>query len=355
MKTFAPASSQPAKHIFPSPFRDSKNSPATPLFSLAARNERGILLKRSVLLVAIVAALGWLLCGGAQAQNSIGSQDVAMSFGTSPGATTPSSPSAPPVDKRQFTLFKPTPEANLRDINAFYNGPYTVDAGHLQTETVTALYAYDHNTEAGADVKTSFLSFGSTTFRLGLLNNLDLGVTFAPHVQLRTVDLVTGVTKNQSGIGDLTLRSKLNFWGDDSGSTAFGLVAFLKVPTSPVGLGNGDFEGGIGLPLSVELPKGWWLGVTPEFHIDHDMIGSGYHLDFASTLFLWHQIAGNLSGYVESSNFINTKDGTPWISTVDVGITYVWGKHVQFDAGAFIGVTPAANDISPFLGISFRF
>ncbi len=309
-------------------------------------------------LVKLATTVGCLVCVVAGAQVPSSQPQVAMSFGTSSGNTTPATPAAPAaptVDKSQFTLFNPTPEANLRDINALYNGPYTVDAGHIQIECVPLLYAYDHNTEQSADFISNFHSYGSTTFRLGLLNHLDLGVTFAPHVELRTYDRLTGVTKTQSGVGDLTLRAKLNFWGDDAGSTAFGLVGFLKVPTSPMGLGNGAYEGGIGLPLALELPKGWWLGVTPEFHWDHDVSSSGYHFDFASTLFLWHQIAGNLSGYVESSNFISAESGGPWISTVDVGITYVWGKHVQLDAGAYIGVTPAANDISPFLGISFRF
>ncbi len=262
---------------------------------------------------------------------------------------------APTVDKSRFTLFNPTPKENLRDINALYNGPYTVDAGHLQIETVAALYAREHNTADGADVTTSFLSVGSTTLRLGLLNNLDLGLTVPPHVRVRTHDRTTGDTTTQSGMGDLTLRAKLNLWGNDGGSTAFGLVSFVKLPTNQDNLGNNHVEGGIGLPLSAELPWGWWLGVTPEFHCFHDASGDDYHLNFFSTVFLWHPIKGNLSGYIESANWVSTESGSPWISTLDVGVTYVWGRHVQFDLGAYIGVTRAANDISPFLGISYRF
>lgn len=262
---------------------------------------------------------------------------------------------APSGDKSRFTLFNPTPGENLRDINALYNGPYTVDAGHLQIEAVALLYAHEHNTAKGADVTTSLLSFGSTTLRLGLLNNLDLGLTVPPHIQVRTRDRATGTTTTQSGVGDLTVRAKLNLWGNDGGSTAFGLVSFVKLPTNQDNLGNNHVEGGIGLPLSAELPWGWWLGVTPEFHCFHDAGGHDYHLNFFSTVFLWHPIRGNLSGYVESANWVSTESGSPWISTLDVGVTYVWSRHVQLDLGAYIGVTRAANDISPFLGISYRF
>ena len=299
----------------------------------------------------LMLAVSGLLVLDVHAQIPDGSPQVAMSFNTSPSPAPGTS-----VDKSQFNLFKPTPKENLRDINALYNGPYTVDAGHFQTETVVGLYAYDHNTEKGADFASSFTTYGSTTFRLGLLNNVDLGVTVVPHAEYRSRDRITGAIFSQSGFGDLTLRAKWNFWGDDAGSTAFGLVGFLKVPTSPIGVGNGYYEGGIGLPLAVELPKGWWLGITPEFHIFHDVNGgNGYHLNFNSTFFLWHQIVGNLSGYIESSNWITSEHPSPWISTLDLGVTYVYGKHLQLDGGAYIGMTPAANDIAPFLGISFRF
>jgi len=274
-----------------------------------------------------------------------------MSFGTSPVASAPA-----PVDKSKYTLFNPTPQKDLRDINALYNGPYTVDAGHVQIEHVPVLYAYDHNAGSGGNTTATFLQLGATTFRLGLLNNLDLGATIAPRLEFRSHDRMTGVTTTQRGLGDLTLRTKLNFWGDDVGSTALGLVSFLKVPINQGGVGNPYFEGGMGLPLAVELPKGWWLGVTPELHIFHDINGgNGYHLDFFSTVFFWHKIYGNLSGYVESSNWASAEHGSAWISTVDVGLTYVWGVHLQLDAGAFIGASHAANDIAPFLGVSYRF
>jgi len=261
----------------------------------------------------------------------------------------------PPPDKNRYTLFNPTPADQLRDINALYNGPYTVDAGHVQLETVPLLYIQEHSTADGADVMTRVYSYGSSTLRLGLLNNWDVGVTLAPHIRVRTHDRVADTVTKQSGLGDLTLRTKLNLWGNDGGSTAFGLVGFAKLPTNQDNLGNNHVEGGVGFPLAAELPWGWWLGVTPEFHWFHDVNGEGYHLNFSSTAFLWHKIAGNLSGYIETANWVSAESGSPWISTLDLGLTYVWGKHVQLDAGAYIGLTRAANDFTPFIGIAFRY
>ena len=57
---------------------------------------------------------------------------------------------ADPADKSWFTLFHPTPEALLRELNTDRpdqtEGPITVDAGHFQLELDLVSYAYDRET-----------------------------------------------------------------------------------------------------------------------------------------------------------------------------------------------------------------
>ena len=48
-------------------------------------------------------------------------------------------------------------------------------------------------------------------------------------------------------------------------------------------------------------------------------------------------------------------NGSSWVGTVDLGLTYALTKNIQLDAGVNIGVTRAADDWNPFVGISFRF
>jgi hypothetical protein len=43
------------------------------------------------------------------------------------------------------------------------------------------------------------------------------------------------------------------------------------------------------------------------------------------------------------------------IGTVDAGFTYALTEDIQLDAGVNIGVTRAADDWNPFLGLSWRF
>jgi hypothetical protein len=305
--------------------------------------------RQSFRAVALAGLAMSLMCAETRAQNSGATQAVHEAQGPTLGGE------APKADKSQYTLFHPTPRDLLRDINALYNGPYTVDAGHVQLEIVPVLFAYDCNAPGGAPVTTKFLSLGGSTLRLGLLNNWDIGATFAPRWELRTRNRVTGERTTQQGIGDLTLRTKLNLYGNDGGPRAFGLTGFIKLPTNQDNLGNRHVEGGMGLPVALELPKGWWLGITPEFQWFHDFYGDGHHFNFASTAFLWHSIAGNLSGYVEFYDWVSAERDVPWVGTVNVGLTYIVNKYIQLDAGAYIGVTRSANDITPFLGIAFRY
>jgi Putative MetA-pathway of phenol degradation len=43
------------------------------------------------------------------------------------------------------------------------------------------------------------------------------------------------------------------------------------------------------------------------------------------------------------------------IGTLDLGLTYALTRNVQFDARLNLGITRAAPDVNPFVGVSFRF
>jgi hypothetical protein len=43
------------------------------------------------------------------------------------------------------------------------------------------------------------------------------------------------------------------------------------------------------------------------------------------------------------------------VATFDCGMTYRLTRDVQLDAGANIGLTKAADDVNPFVGLSVRY
>ena len=101
---------------------------------------------------------------------------------------------------------------------------------------------------------------GNPTFKLGLLNNLDVEVNFSLYNSIRTATVSTGASTIAQGFGDTFTRFKWNLFGNDGGGPALALIPYAKWPTAPIfpqGTGNGYIEGGLIAPLAMPLPGGF--------------------------------------------------------------------------------------------------
>ena len=225
-------------------------------------------------------------------------------------------------DKGGYNLFNPVPDGLMRELSPDRpdktESPYTLDAGHFMLEMDFANY-------------TGVKSDGTTTkawnvapfnVKAGLCNNVDLQFVFEDYLNVRTENSTTGKELTQSGIGDFTTRLKINLWGDDGGKTAFGLLPFVKFPTSTDNLGNDSVEGGVIFPLSVKLPDGFDLGLETAFSCLRDDSDNNYHADFINSITLDHAIIGKLSGYLEFFSDISAQSRSSWIGTADAGLEY---------------------------------
>ena len=132
-------------------------------------------------------------------------------------------------------------------------------------------------------------------------------------------------------------------------------MPFVKFPSNQDGLGNHAVEGGLILPLALELPGGWGMGVMTEVDCLRSDTGPGHHASFVNTITLSHDLVGRLGGYVEFFSEVGTERAMPWVGTVDLGLTYGLTENVQLDAGINLGVTESADDFNPFIGLSVRF
>jgi len=261
------------------------------------------------------------------------------------------------VDKSQFHLFNPTPTKYLREMSTDRpdktESPYTVDAGHFQFEMDLLSYTRDEGRFGGATTKVDAWAVAPINLKVGLCNRVDLQLVLETynHVHVRS----DGVTRTMNGYGDTTVRLKCNFWGNDGGATAMGALPYVKLPTNQDGLGNNSVEGGLVLPLAVRLPADFGLGMMTQFDAVRDEDGGGHHAEFINSITLGHDIVGKLGGYVEFFSAVSAERGSRWIGTVDLGLTYGVTDNIQLDAGVNIGVTKSADDVNPFLGLSWRF
>jgi hypothetical protein len=263
----------------------------------------------------------------------------------------------PIPDKTSYHLFHPTPRGWMRELSTdrpdMTESPYTVDAGRFQVEMDLVGAVFDRDQSDGGDVRTT--GWGtSLNLKLGLLNNVDLQLVLDPYVHERVEDRVANTLDEASGFGEMQTRLKINLWGNDGGRTAFAIMPFIKWPLSENSLRNGDTEGGVILPLAVELPTGWALGVMTEFDFVSDGT-RGYNVEYFNTITIGRNIVGNLGGYLEFAARVTPESGEAWQGQLGVGFTYGFCAHTQLDFGCNFGVTDSAPDFNPFLGFTFRF
>jgi hypothetical protein len=258
--------------------------------------------------------------------------------------------------KSQYHLFDPTPRALMREMSTDRpdktESAYTVDAGHFQLEADAVTYTRDWRTADDGEPDTEAWSFATTNLKLGLLNNVDVQLVVSPYAHEHFSAPGDSVTLD--GFGDTTVRLKLNLWGNDGGPTALALMPFVTFPTAQDDLGAGAVEGGLIVPLAVELPAGWGMGLMTQLDRLRDDDGDGYHFQWTNTATVGRDIAGDLGGYVEFFSSVNTEDSSDWEGTVDFGLTYAVTDDLQLDAGINVGVTDSADDLMFFMGVSWR-
>lgn len=255
-------------------------------------------------------------------------------------------------DKSTYTFFNPTPREHMRELSTDRpdqtESPYTVDAGHWQVEFDFVNYTVDR--EDG--VRTSTLNVAPVNVKLGLTNTTDLQVMYDSYTRERVRS--AGVTTTEDW-GDLTIRLKQNLWGNDGGDTALALMPFVKLPLKTGDAGNDLVEGGLIIPLAVSLPSGWGMGLMTEFDLLADTSGEDRHVEWVNTITFSHDITEHLGGYVEFVSVHSDETDADWIAQVDLGLTYAIGDDIQLDGGCNFGVTEAAPDVQPFIGLTLRY
>lgn len=262
----------------------------------------------------------------------------------------------PEPSKWAYHLFNPTPDAQMRELSTDRpdqtESPYTVDAGHFQVEMDFFKLTYDRDSPDGW--RTEVWNIAPMNLKVGLSNNVDLQIVLDSYVNERTRDPIARTTERVDGFGEITARLKINLWGNDGGKTAFGLMPYVKLPLDASDLRNGQTEGGLIVPLAIELPGGWGMGLMTEVDFVSDDEG-GYDTEWVNSITLSYAITEQLSGYVELFAVTGDAPGFDWQGQVDAGFTYGLTDNVQFDCGCNFGVTKSAPDYQPFVGISVRF
>ena len=227
--------------------------------------------------------------------------------------------------------------------------PSTIDAGHVQFE-IGAL-DISRERERGEDARE--WSVGEIAMRVGVLDNLELAVTFQPHIGQS--ERIGQARQSATGFGDVIVGAKVNLWGNEGDTaTALTIRPQLTLPTAAGDLGAGQAEASIALPFTATLPAGFGLSLQPTLSRQAAQDNDGTVTGYRAAAALDHDVgAANLfAEYVWEDT---GESGQPASQVLNLGGTAQVTGNLVLDAAVGIGLNAGADDLRFLTGASVRF
>ncbi|MBF9223655.1 transporter [Hymenobacter ruricola] len=259
-----------------------------------------------------------------------------------------------PYDSAHFSWRKPVPRNRLRELQPDRPGitesPFTVDAGHAQVEMDLLRL---RNGGTGNEQRERDLKMAYTMLKLGLGRRTDvqLEVPLYAIAKQRATD-ADDWEERHAGFGDLTLRVKHNFIGDDQqGKFAMSVIGYVRLPSGGT-VGDGAAEYGAVLPLDVELSDKANLEAQLETDLNYDRDQDQRYVRFIPSTALEYDFTEKLGLVTEAVAMWNTEQRR-WQSSVNVAPIFKVTPNLQLDLGTHLALN-RLSDHEYFVGFTFR-
>ena len=263
-------------------------------------------------------------------------------------------PKTSPYDSAHFSWRKPVPRNRLRELQPDRPGitesPFTVDAGHAQVEMDAFRLS---NSGSGSDDKSREMHMAYTMLKLGLSRRTDVQL----EVPLYSIakQRATGTSEWQdrnSGFGDVTLRVKHNFVGDDQdGALAASVIGYVRLPTGGQ-VGNGGTEYGIVLPIDIELSDDINLEAQLETDLNYDREQAKRFVRLMPSAALEWDFSKKVGIVVEGVTQWNTEQRR-WQASTNIAPIFKVTDNLQLDLGTHLALN-RLSDHEYFVGFTFR-
>lgn len=243
----------------------------------------------------------------------------------------------------------PDPSPICTDRPTKSNAACTVPEGMVQVEADLFSWTRIATGSARADM----LVYSNPVVKYGLGPNSDIQLNIAPLVEMRT--RASGQATSQSGVGDLTVRFKQRLTGPDD-FVQLALLPFVKAPTAERGIGNGEWEGGVIVPVQMPVGKAT-LTLVPQLNLLADALApKDRHFEFQGVINIAHPIAARTTLAVELWTSQNWDPaGTVRQYSADAAVSYLLNDALQLDAGGNFGLNRATPNVQIYIGVSARF
>ncbi len=230
------------------------------------------------------------------------------------------------------------------------NNACSVPKGVVQIE----FEAINWSRLSAGGARSDAFAYASPTIKLGVSDSSDVQLTLTPLVEVR--NRVAGRTASQTGFGDVFLRFKQRITAKDA-RIELALIPYIKAPTAKTGIGNGEWEGGISVPIQYALTDRWSLTVNPQLSLLAGSVDPDErHLELQTVLNLGYQLTTRTSVAAEvwtSQNW--DPSGTVRQYSADLAIAHLLNDDLQLDGGVNFGLNQVTPDVQVYAGISARF
>jgi hypothetical protein len=208
-------------------------------------------------------------------------------------------PAPPDTDslEKHYSLFHPVPQKLMRkdmktDRPDITESPVTVDAGHFQLEADLVKF----KRSADGETKNRQMLIAPLTLKVGLTHSIDFQVaveSFRHEVKTEPDDAPQRFDAN----GNITLRLKKNFIGNDGGKFAIAVLPYIKLP-SDKHFEHHRTEGGLLVPMQWKLSKKWSVAIQEE--VDYLAEDNAYDWQLLQSVAADYQLSKKLKGIVET-------------------------------------------------------
>ncbi|MGI4865895.1 MAG: transporter [Janthinobacterium lividum] len=261
-----------------------------------------------------------------------------------------------PYDSAHFSWRKPVPHNRLRPLRPDRPGttesPFTLDAGHFQVETDGVRLI--NQPASGEDAQQRTWYVADALLKLGLGRKTDIQVELPLYSAQKQRATDTGDWENHRGFGDVAVRLKHNFLGDDQkGPIAASVVAYVRVPTGAGGVSETRPEYGLILPVNVEVGDTYNLEAQLETDLDYDPEQAQRYLRLMPSVAIDRQFGKKLGLLLEGAFPWNTEQHR-WHAQLNVAPTFNVTDNFQLDAGTHIALNTRTQR-EYFVGFTVRY
>lgn len=219
--------------------------------------------------------------------------------------------------------------------------PTTVARGAWLVESDLVAGVWDRTTIRGENQRAREIIVAPVLVSTGVTDHVDVQVGFDGWSESRhTVD---GQTERVAGWGDVWVRSKWNFWGEEETGPALAVLPYVKLPVADRMIGNGEVEGGVALLYGQPLGEVTWLAASVSGDSLHSEV-RGRAEQFVAGVVVGKALAARTSLYAEVV--------VEWLAAADsavpvlggFGLTRSVAPGLTLDFEVMVGLTGEAAD-----------